>query len=165
MALFNEIDPDTWRRILDEVSARFGIHTTLSDEENKVALEGGQNNPLCSRVRARPESLMSVCSQTAQGMIHEARAGGAPVADLCELGMFKTVVPIIDGGTYLGSLSACGLVLDEEPLEVFLVAKVLGIEEEEAEGLVAEVSVIDGDAGRAITDAFVSGLEAARRGR
>ena len=94
MALFDEIPSSRWQQILDDVSRRFDIHTTLSSDEGKVLLEGGRYNPLCAKIRATPQSLTAVCSQTSQAMTHEARAAAAPTTDLCEVGMYKTIVPI-----------------------------------------------------------------------
>ena len=135
-------NPKEWQEILDRVSREFGIHTALMDADGNILLNGGSYNPLCARVRSNPESLAFVCSQTNRHMFHQVSKSKEPFDDFCELGMFKTVAPVFHDGRLLGGLTACGVIVEEEPLDEFVVEQTLGLGEEEAKRLVAEVTKV-----------------------
>jgi len=147
-------------RLLERVAEEFSAHTTLQDAEGNVLLEGGTYTTLCGRVRSRAQLLSFVCGLTNTNMLAEAKAGGAPVTDLCELGLFKTYVPLFHDGTFIGGLSACGVVDGDEPPEAFLVAKTLEIDESEAAELLKGVRTITSEEGQRLTDALANGLVA-----
>lgn len=144
-----------WQAELDRIARDLDIHTALMDAEGKVVLGGGEYNPLCSRIRSEPTSLTAVCSQTNQAMLHAARTSREVQADLCEGGMYKVVVPVFDGEELLGIVTACGLGLADEPLDAFLLAKILGSDEDEAERFAGTVSVVDAKRAREVRDALV----------
>jgi ligand-binding sensor protein len=156
MELRDLMNNDEWQRILDTVSGDFGIHTVLADAEGKTLLEGGQYNSLCSRIRAWPDSLTFVCSQTNRRMFQMAQKSGKPCSEFCEAGMFKTVAPVFAEGRFLGALSACGVALPDEPLDDFLVAKQLGAEEEEAKNLITTVPVMETEEAKRIAVRFLN---------
>ena len=131
-----------WQEILDRISQEFGIHTALMDAEGNILLNGGSYNPLCERVRSNPESLAFVCSQTNRHMFHQVSKTGKPFDDYCELGMFKVVAPVLHEGRLLGGLTACGIIVEEEPLDDFMVEQTLGSSSEEAKRLIEQVKKI-----------------------
>ena len=95
-----------WQEILDRVSREFGIHSALMDTGGNILLNGGNYNPLCRKVRSDPETLAFICSQTSRHMFHQVSKNGELFIDFCELGMFKTVVPVLHDGLFLGGLTA-----------------------------------------------------------
>jgi ligand-binding sensor protein len=152
MTLWELKSKGQWQEILDSVSGEFGIHTMLADAEGKILLESGRYNSLCSKIRANPESLTFVCSQTNKRMFHLARESKEPCNDFCEAGMYKTVITIFSDELFLGGLSACGIAVPDEPLDEFLVAKALGIEEPEAGQLISEVPKLEEPEANRISD-------------
>jgi ligand-binding sensor protein len=130
---------EQWQEILNNVSESFAIHTMLADKEGKILLEGGQYNSLCEKVRADADSLAFICGQSNMRMFQETKETRAPCDGLCEIGMFKTVVPIFSDSEFIGGLSACGVAVIDEPLETFLIAKTLDIEDSAADQLVEDV--------------------------
>jgi ligand-binding sensor protein len=147
-----------WQEILDRVSEEFGVHTILGDAEGRILLKGGQYPSLCARVRKNPEALTFVCSQTNSRMFRIAKDSGKPCNDFCEIGLFKTVVPIFFERRFLGGLSACGVRLMDEPVEEFLVAKVLDMEETEVKELVEAVPSLEALQAERIAESFSRAL-------
>ncbi len=145
---------------LDRVAEELHIHTALTDAEGKMLQQGGSYGEPCARIRQAPDTLAFVCSKTNGAMIREARETGEVQTDLCEAGLFKTLVPIFRDGAFVGTLTACGLALSDEPPEPFFIAKTLGIDEAEAEGLIRGAKVVDEAWTRRVTDALA---EAVRR--
>jgi hypothetical protein len=62
-------------------------------------------------------------------MFKLARDSEKPCNDFCEVGMFKTMVPIVNNSEFIGGLSACGVSIIGDPLEEFLIAKALDLDE------------------------------------
>jgi hypothetical protein len=58
-----------------------------------------------------------------------------PEVDVCEAGLLRVVVPIIQEGVVVGQIAACGLAPEGEEPDWFLVVKQLGIPEEQVEEL------------------------------
>lgn len=143
MELWDTKSIEDWQEILDRVSGEFPVHTILADAEGRALLNGGRYNPLCTRVRQDPESLTFVCSQTNSRMFHIAKKTEQPCDDFCEIGLFKTVVPVFSDGLFVGGLSACGVAVLDEPPEEFLVAKVLDMDETDANRLIQAVPVLE----------------------
>ena len=81
MALWKKMPKEKWQELLERVAKDFDVHSALMDAEGKILLEGGQYTSLCSRIRANPESLSAVCSQTNTSMSHEARESRKPCND------------------------------------------------------------------------------------
>jgi ligand-binding sensor protein len=155
MALRNIRPIEDWQKILDRISDEFPIHAMLGDADGRVLLDGGHYNPLCRRVRKDRESLTFVCSQTNSRMFHIARHREQPYDDFCEIGLFKTVVPVFSDGLFVGGLSACGVAVIDEPPEDFLVAKMLGIDEAEANRLIEAVPILDRSEAQRMTERFL----------
>ena len=144
-----------WQRILEEVAEKFGVHTVLVDENAAILLNGGKYNPICTRVRSDSKTMTFVCSQTNRAMFQMARKCGKPCDDLCEAGMFKTVVPIFHDGEFLGGLSACGAAVSDEPVDAFLISKILGVDEADVGKLIGEVHTLDTELAEQISDEFL----------
>jgi ligand-binding sensor protein len=143
MTLFDITPKTQWQRILDQVSTAFEIQSILADTDGKILLNGGNYNPLCSKVRADTESSTSICSQSHSYMFKQALEKGGSLCGYCEIGLFKAMVPIFWDGVTLGALSACGVAVLDEPIERFLITKMLHIDEQEADELIKEVPVFD----------------------
>jgi ligand-binding sensor protein len=141
MTLFDIASKAQWQRILDHVSSAFEIQSILADPDARILLSSGQYNPLCSKVREDQKSLSSICSQSQSYMFNRAVEKGGPFSGYCEIGLFKTVVPICLKGETLGALSACGAAVGEEPIERFLIAKMLDLDEPEVDALIKTVPV------------------------
>jgi ligand-binding sensor protein len=147
-----------WQEILDRVSGQFGVHTILGDVEGRILLNAGHYPSLCARLRKNPEALTFVCSQTNTRMFRIAADSGKPCNDFCEIGLFKTVVPIFFQGLFLGGLSACGVRLTDESVEEFLVAKMLDMDETEVKELVEAVPSLEASQAERIAESFSRAL-------
>lgn len=146
--------------VLDKVAEEFSVHTTLQDSEGIIILEGGGYSTICSRVRRSPRLMSLVCGLSNMSIFETAIRMGRPHTDLCEIGMFKTVVPIFRDGSFIGGLSACGVALEDEQLDAFLVSKTLQIGEKRAESLIKEIKIITENQGQRIADQLDRGFRA-----
>ncbi len=68
-------------------------------------------------------------------MLEEAKRVLRPIIDYCDAGLSRMVVPIVRDGKLIGQLTACGGALEDEDINLFLIAKQLEITEDEVENL------------------------------
>ena len=126
---------DEWDAFLRQVAQDFGMAVLLTDEKGAVLRSHGERFPLCAAVRGHDEAMTFICSQSNTVMLQVARKTMRPVVDLCEAGLFRVVLPIIRDGALIGQIATCGLAPEDEEFEPFLVAQMLGINEEEVTDL------------------------------
>jgi ligand-binding sensor protein len=64
------------------------------------------------------------------------------VIEECDAGLIKLVVPIIVKEEYVGSIGACGLLLEDGEVDSFMVNRTIGIDEEEVDALSNDIGKI-----------------------
>ena len=134
---------EQWQEALDRITEKYPVHAALTNTEGKILVKSGRFSPLCDKLRESTERLTFVCSQTSTFMLNEAKKDGEPYTDYCDLGLFKTVVPVYGkNGEFLGGLTSCGAAVPDEPLDDFMVSQTIQIEEDEAKELMKTAPVI-----------------------
>jgi ligand-binding sensor protein len=126
---------DQWTEILVQFAKDIGMTACLTDKIGRQIICVADRFPLCSTIRENPDSLTSICSQTNTAMLAVVGKTKQPEVDICEAGLIRAVVPIINTGELIGQITACGVASNEEDLDSFLVSKEVGISEEEVEEL------------------------------
>lgn len=129
---------EEWEEILDRFSEETQMTACLTDPAGNQYFCRNDRYPLCSTIRDNQESLTYICSQSSSAMIAVIDKTRKPETDLCEAGMIRTVVPVLNNGDMVGVVTACGLASDEEEIDEFLVSKQLDITEESALELIKE---------------------------
>jgi ligand-binding sensor protein len=141
--LFSLLPQEDWAAILREVVSRLAMPATLVDSKGMILARQGEYYELCGLVREKPEVLSFVCGQTGLAMLKEAQTSGKPVVDLCQIGLCKMVVPLFQSGRFLGAVSACGRVPKSESPDPFFISEQLGMSEEEVQGRIQAIPVVD----------------------
>jgi len=134
---------EEWESLLNELARETRMTVTLTDERGGHILSTeGTRCDLCARIREKPEALTFICSQCNTAMLEEAREVQGPLVDFCDAGLVRMVVPIIRDGRLIGQVTACGGVAKGEEVDSFLVARQVGIPEEEVEALAGTLPVV-----------------------
>ncbi len=102
-------------------------------------------NELCPAVKATDKGQAFICSVAQMNLANRAQKKGRTVVDECDAGIMKMVVPIIVQNQFIGSVGACGLLLDNGEVDYFLVAKITEIEEDEVLHLAEGMSSISSE--------------------
>ena len=140
-----------WIELLDRIALETRMSVTLTDDKGYHLLHAhGERCPLCLKIREREDSLTFICSQCNTAMLEEARQTLKPIIDYCDAGLSRMVVPIVRDGVLIGQVTACGGTPDEEEIDLFLIAKQVGISEEEVQVLAASTPVVYEDKVKAI---------------
>ncbi|MBT3218841.1 MAG: hypothetical protein HN348_07095 [Proteobacteria bacterium] len=124
-----------WTEILGQFSQKTGLTACLADAKAVHLQCVGQHFPLCLAIRNKKESLTSICAQTATVMTAMVNKTHKVEMEFCQAGMIRLVVPLLDQGSVVGQISACGAQSSEEEPDFFLISKELGISESTAQDL------------------------------
>jgi ligand-binding sensor protein len=122
---------EEWEGILDRVATDANMTACLMDEAGALLFCRYDRYPLCAAIRANQDATTFICSQTNTVMLATVEKTRQPAVDFCEAGLIRLVVPILHGDEMVGQVTACGLAVKDEEPDAFLVAKQLGISEEE----------------------------------
>jgi ligand-binding sensor protein len=68
----------------------------------------------------------------------------------CDAGMLKLAVPIFVGEEFVGTVSGCGLLLDDGEVDTFLLGKITGMQEANLTELAAGIPAMSMENARAI---------------
>jgi len=150
---------EEWETILRGIAKKTRMTVTLTDENGGHILHTqGTRCPLCSRIREKKEALTFICSQCNTAMLEEAKQLLEPVIDFCDAGLTRMVVPIVRRGELIGQITACGGAAQGEEIDLYLVARQVGISEEEAETLAASTPAVSTDEVKKVANQSFSDL-------
>jgi ligand-binding sensor protein len=124
-----------WKSILDRFSHDTDMTACLIDESGNMLLCSKDRYPLCKAIRDNQEATTFICSQTNSAMLAVVKRTLRPEVDACEAGLLRVVVPIVRDGVVVGQIAACGVASRNEELESFVVARQLGVSEEQVTDL------------------------------
>jgi len=116
---------------MNDFAQEVQMTTCVTDENGTNPKCCFERYPLCAAIRKNQTATTFICSQTNTSMLAVVRKTGRPEIDLCEAGLIRVVVPILRDGKLKGQVFACGLALEEEELNCFLIAKQLNMSEQE----------------------------------
>jgi ligand-binding sensor protein len=143
MTLTDLLPVDKWIELEQEIFNKSGLNPTIYDTEGvSITRTTTWPNALCPEIKGIPKGQTFICSAAHQNIAAEAESSREPVVDACDSGLLKIVVPIFVGDTFLGAAGGCGLLLEDEEVETFLVSKTLDMDEEKIEELAKDIPVI-----------------------
>jgi ligand-binding sensor protein len=136
MELTDIFSKNDWVRFEKELFDRFNVNCTVYDISGTGAT-GKPNwcNRLCPEVKAHRDSLAAVCATANQHFTMQAKQTGKPVIGECDAGLLKIAVPIFVDGEFMGTVGGCGLLPAGGEVETFLLAKTMGLREEQIDDL------------------------------
>jgi len=127
MTLLEIMDMDGWKALEREIHQLTGMNPGVFDAKGAkltdLALFG---NALCPRIKGSPEGRRDICATANQVLSGRAAKTGTPVVEECDAGMLKIVVPILSGGEFIGTIGACGGMLEGSEPDLFHVGKIIG---------------------------------------
>jgi ligand-binding sensor protein len=119
------------KKILEDFAREVQMTTCMTDETGADPKCCFDRYPLCAAIRKNQTAATFICSQTNTAMLAVVRKTRKPEIDICEAGMIRLVVPVLQNGELKGQVFACGLAAEDEELNSFLIAKQLNLTEQE----------------------------------
>jgi ligand-binding sensor protein len=130
---------EIWIELGREIHDAHGFHAVAFDRNNDpIHSVFAWANPLCRRIKEHKEGSKYICAVSQQNMAVEARQTGGPVVEECNGGFLKVCVPVFFKEEFVGTAGGCGLLPADGEVDSFLIAKTLGITEEEVEAMAGD---------------------------
>ena len=158
---------ERWMELENEIHRRFAVDANVFDPRGyRITPQKHWVNRLCPAVKDTDKGQSFICAPAHMNIAAMARRAREPVAEECDAGMLKLVVPIYHGEEFLGAVGACGVRFEDSEIDAFLVHKMTGIDEAAVESLAAEVPAIPrdraGELGRFIVERLAALLSGDR---
>ncbi len=134
---------DAWAKLENEIYETTGLEASIFGVDGvRITDNKKWANRLCPEIKATDKGQAFICAVAHMNLAEMARQAGEPVAEECDAGMVKLVVPVIVGGEFIGAFGACGLLLEDGEVDGFLINKITDIDEEKVESLSTDLKTI-----------------------
>jgi ligand-binding sensor protein len=125
-----------WEALENEIHERSGLSTSIFNIDGiRITDNMKWPNRLCPEIKADPKGQSFICATAHMNIALQAKESCQGVLEGCDAGLVKLVVPILVNDTYLGAVGACGLLLDDEAVDDFLIDKTTDLKEAEIQEL------------------------------
>lgn len=143
MELLDLCPLETWKSLEHDIHKRSGLNASVFNLEGIRVIPTEQwPNRLCPEIKANPKGQSFICATAHMNIALLSKSSQAPVIEECDAGLIKLVVPIFVGEEFIGSVSGCGMLLDEGEVDTFLVHKTTDMDEAVLEDLSKDLPVI-----------------------
>lgn len=140
MNITDLLSREEWAEVELEFNRVTGMDTNVYDDRGFTFTGLKQwANEICPRIKEIPAALQAVCSVAHQNLAQIARQTGKPVVEECDIGLTKICVPVIVNDRFVGAFGGCGYLLEDSEVDTFLIHKLTGMQESEAEKLTASL--------------------------
>lgn len=132
-----------WLELEQKINERSGLNASVFDVDGvRITNYKRWANKLCPVIKADEKGQNYICAVAHQNIAGEAKRTRKPVISECDAGLMKLVVPIFLYGEFLGVAGGCGYILANGEVDIFMVNKTLGIEEERLINLSDDIPVM-----------------------
>jgi ligand-binding sensor protein len=136
MKLTDLLPLEKWVEFEKDIHERSGLDTNVFNTDGIRITDYKQwVNRLCPEVKADDRGQSFICAVAHMNIAEIARQTKKPVIEECDAGLVKMVVPIFVKDEFLGSVGACGLILDDGEVDSFMLDKTIEMDEEKVESL------------------------------
>ena len=139
--MLTEIAPiEAWFSLEKTVHERFSMNAAVFNEQG-IRLTDFMNwgNPLCPGIKSNDKGKTYICAAAHQNLAASAAHQKRSIAEPCDAGMTKVVVPIFKDGVFIGAAGGCGVLSPGNEVDCFYIGKVTGIREDECKPLIRDV--------------------------
>ncbi|MFH1076357.1 MAG: PocR ligand-binding domain-containing protein [Pseudomonadota bacterium] len=151
--LLTDIYPlENWIELEKKIVDQSGLDSNVFDI-NGIRISDYKHwaNNLCPAIKATDKGQSFICAVAHMNISILTRRSRQAVIGECDAGLLKLVVPIFVKGEFLGSIGACGMLVDDGELDPFLIHKTTDIDEKKIEYLALSVNKITSDNVNSIT--------------
>jgi ligand-binding sensor protein len=136
MKLTDLLPLEKWVEFEKDIHERSGLDTNVFNTDGiRISDFKAWVNRLCPEVKADDRGQSFICAVAHMNIAEIARQTKKPVIEECDAGLLKMVVPIFVEDEFLGSVGACGLILDDGEVDSFMLDKTIEMDEEKVESL------------------------------
>ncbi|MEW6571413.1 MAG: PocR ligand-binding domain-containing protein [Nitrospirota bacterium] len=144
MELTDIMPIESWKKLAEEINARFGLNGGVYDKKAMLVHSStGWANQICPIIRGGDSRV--ICISASQRFSKMAKEKREPIIDECDAGFVKFVVPIFLNDEFIGLAGGCGSLPEDSEADSFYIGKLLRKEEKEIKDLLITVRRISQD--------------------
>ena len=137
---------EKWVQLEQEIHDRFNIDSNVFNIDGiRISEHKAWVNKLCPAIKATDKGQSFICAVAHMNLATMAKNNAKAVVEECDAGLVKIVVPIFLKDTFIGTVGACGLLMQDGEVESFLVNKITEIDEETVDTLAHGINSISND--------------------
>jgi ligand-binding sensor protein len=146
MQLTDVMPTEKWVELEKKIVERYGVDSNVFNVEG-VRISGFKAwaNDLCPAIKATDKGQSFICAVAHMNLAAQAMQTRKAVVEECDAGLVKIVVPILLDGLFLGTVGACGVLLEEGEVDTFLINKITEIAAETVAQLSGKISSISNE--------------------
>ena len=134
---------DKWIALEKDIHQKSGLDVNVFDTKGyRISDFKHWANRLCPEIKATDKGQSFICAPAHMNIATLAMRSRQTVVEECDAGMLKLVVPIFANDEYVGAIGACGFLLDDGEVDIFLVNKMTDINADKVESLTEGIPVI-----------------------
>lgn len=166
MRLTDIIPSEKWMELEKKVHEKSGLDSNVFDTNGYRITEYKQwANRLCPVVKDSDKGQSFICAVAHMNIAAIAMNTREPVIEECDAGLVKLVVPIYYNDEFVGALGACGLLLDDGEVDLFMVNKTIGLDESKIETLSNDIKNVTTEELESLADYIKSEINTLLSGR
>jgi len=136
MKLTDILPSDKWVEFEKKIHEKSGLDTNVFNTAGYRITEFKQwVNRLCPVIKDDDKGQSFICAVAHMNIAAMAMNNGGYIIEECDAGLVKLVVPIFYNDEFVGAVGACGFLLDDGEVDLFMVNKTIGLDESEIEAL------------------------------
>jgi len=143
MKLTDILPLEKWVELEKEIVTKTGLNAGVYDI-NGVRITDYKKwpNELCPKINGNKKGQTFICAPAYQNMAAIAEKTGKGIAEECDAGLGRIVVPIIVNGTLIGTAGGCGLLFEDGEVESFFINKTIEMDEETIEQMAGKIDLM-----------------------
>ncbi len=132
-----------WVELEKEIVEKTGLNAGIYDINGaRITDFKTWPNRLCPEINGNKKGQTFICAPAYQNMAAMAEKTGKGVADECDAGLGRIVVPIIINGELIGTAGGCGLIFEDGEVESFFINKTIDLDENTIEMMAEEIRTV-----------------------
>lgn len=146
MELADLLPLEEWKEFEKEITERSDLDANVFNTDG-IRITDYKNwaNRLCPAIKATDKGQSYICAVAHMNLSAQAKQTRKSLAEECDAGLVKVVVPIFVKDEFLGAVGACGFLLDDGEVDPFLINMTIGMDEEEIERLSEGIGTISSE--------------------
>ncbi len=144
---------EQWVEFENEIHKRSGLDSNVYDIDGmRITNNKNWANRLCPVIKGTDKGISFICAVANMNLASQVKLSEEPIIEECDAGLIKIAVPIFVGDEFIGTVGACGLLIEEGEADSFLINKITGIDEEKIESLSEDIKTISTEDAQSLVD-------------
>jgi len=144
---------EKWIELEKKINEKYKIQSvTFNSEGARITDYVKWSNQICPVIKASEKGGPFICAVAHMNMAAQAQKSKKPVAEECDAGILKVVVPIFVKDEFVGTAGGCGRLPAGGEVDTFMINKTTGIDEKKIESLVNDLGSMTTDTAQECAD-------------